>query len=239
MRLFTHETPWEQARKDVRFTAAALSAIEEHAKLAKPMRDLLAQWNAIDQERRDAEDAVVDANAVVQVQDSRLDGSVADLIARLRFEFRSDDHPTVRKFFPERPSEVLRMGLESEIDRTRKFHAVGEEVGASKEVMGLLKGIAGLETAGLAALAQRVKAVESIARVSLRIQTWKENANNIRRSLETVLDGYANQHRLPRGYADDFFSPAQRVGKRGKPGQPMMKPAFKPLAPPPPAKVGQ
>ena len=48
--------------------------------------------------------------------------------------------------------------------------------------------------------------------------TWKEDANGARRSLETMLDGHANESGLARDYASVFFPdpPATKAAK--KPG---------------------
>ncbi len=51
-----------------------------------------------------------------------------------------------------------------------------------------------------------------VARLSLRIQTWKEDANGVRRSVENNLDAHATEQGLPRDYGDAFF-PASRATK--------------------------
>jgi hypothetical protein len=138
-RLFNDETPWEQARKEVRHTAASVSAEDDHAALAKPLREILSQWTALDQERRDTDDAMVDASAFVRRLDSKLDRAVEKLASRLLFEVdQNREHPTFVTYFPEPPNEVIRLGLESEIERTKKFDHVAEELGASKQVRAIL-----------------------------------------------------------------------------------------------------
>ena len=120
LRLFSEVTGWEQARKDIRFTATRLAARPIHEPLAKPLRGLLDQWNTLDQERRDADDAIVDANALVAALDEELDDAVGKLATRLLYEVGGDSaHPTFKAYFPEPPSGVIRLGLESEIKRTR------------------------------------------------------------------------------------------------------------------------
>ena len=41
--LFTDKTSWENARKDVRHTAATLGASDAHRAVAKPLKELLAR----------------------------------------------------------------------------------------------------------------------------------------------------------------------------------------------------
>ena len=227
MTLFTDKTSWENARKDVRHTASTLTASVVHVAVAKPLKALLARWNEIDQARRDADDQLVDANALVAWIDVRLlDPRVAELASLLLHEAKQDrSDPKFKRYFPEPPNEIVRMGLESEIKRTKGFFHVAEEVPPSKEVKAILAKIAAVHTKGEAALTTREEATLHVARISLRIQTWKEDANGVRRSVENNLDAHANGQGLPRDYSDAFF-PAARAGKSS---------AAKASAPPSPA----
>lgn len=219
MQLFTEETPWEKARKDVRFTASALDAHGGHDRLAKPVRAILVEWNAIDQLRRDADDGLVDGHAVVKAVDALLDRLVIRLAARLRLD-ENEGGNTFGKFFPEPPSDVVRLGLESEIARTQKFHVVAGEVGASPEVRAILQQIVETEVRGTAVLSAREKAVAEVARVSLRIQTWKEKANAARQSVENQLDAHAIKQGLGRDYADEFFPTSAKSSRKKVKGEP-------------------
>jgi hypothetical protein len=212
--LFTDKTSWENARKDVRHTSATLTASEVHLAVAKPLKALLTRWNETDQERRDADDKLVDANALVAWIDVRLlDPLVIELGSLLLHEARQDrSDPKFKRYFPEPPNEIVRMGLESEIKRTKAFFHVAEEAPPSKEGKAILAKIAAVHKQGEAALAAREEATLQVARISLRIQTWKEDANGVRRSVENNLDAHANGHGLPRDYSAAFF-PASRAGK--------------------------
>ncbi len=218
MRLFDEGTSWEQARKDTRYPAARLDARKRHAVLSKSLRALLAQWNTTDQERRDADDAVVDANALVSAIDEDLDDAVGLLVARLLYEAGNDPaNATFKTYFPEPPNEVIRLGLESEIARTKDLVHVAEEKKASKEVWTILKVVAEIEKRGTEALAARVEAYTGVSRVALRIQTWKENANAARRGVEAALETYAVANGKPRSYADAFFPAPPRAKKKPTP----------------------
>ena len=218
MRLFDEGTSWEQARKDTRYPAARLDAKKRHAPLSKSLRALLAQWNTTDQERRDADDAVVDANALVSAIDEELDDTIGLLVARLLYEAGNDPaNATFKTYFPEPPNEVIRLGLESEIARTKELVHVAEEKKASKEVWAILKAVAEIEKRGTEALAARVEAYTGVSRGALRIQTWKENANAARRGVEAALETWAVANGKPRGYADAFFPAAPRAKKKATP----------------------
>jgi hypothetical protein len=209
------DTPWENAREAVRFTYTALCVSEEHAKLAVPLEGLLSDWEEIEKSRRRVEDAVVDANATVSALDGRLDLSVEKLVVRVLMECENRrDHVLFRSYFPENPDEIIRMGLASEIERTRKFHEVAKRVGASREVLQILDTIEQIQSRGSKALDDRKTAVANRAQVGLRMQSWKESANAARRSVEKLLDGYADQNNYPQDYSDDFFPAPGRTARK-------------------------
>jgi hypothetical protein len=212
-RLFTDDTGWETSRKDLRYTCAALAADPSQAKLAKPLRAHLERWDVIDKQRRDADDAVVDANAVIAFLDGRLDHTVQALVDRLRYEFGTD-HPTFQAYFPEPPSQLIRLGLESELDRVKTFHDIARERGASRDVQRILAEIAAIDTEGRKALAAREQAVAGVARVALKMMSWKEAANSARRTVESALMTYASEHNLPRDYPDAYFPPSRRSARK-------------------------
>lgn len=221
LRLFNEKTPWDEARRDVRYVAAALEATDEHAALAKPLRGLLAQWKIIESDREDADDAMVDSNAVVRRLDGWLDREVNKLAGQLLAENdRDTSAPGYKRYFTEPPNEIIRLGLESEIQRTRKFDTVAEELGATKEVKSILKRMGEIQAKGDTALRGREKVAETQGRVSLRISTWKDDANHARRSVESALESFAAEHRLPRTYADEFFPPT-RSGKKNEESAPV------------------
>jgi hypothetical protein len=218
LRLFADDTSWEQARKDVRYTAKSLEVRQKHEPLVRPMVALLAKWAAIEDERRAAEDALVDATAACAALDEELDEAVFRLVSRLLEEVGHDaSHPTFRAYFPEPPSEIIRLGLESEIARTKDLFAVAEEQHASPEVGAILEGIAGLQRRGEEALQGREHAFVALSRADLHASDWKESANAARRSVAHVLEGFALKNHLPRGYGEGFFPASSRTVK--KPGK--------------------
>ncbi|MSP59742.1 MAG: hypothetical protein EXR72_05260 [Myxococcales bacterium] len=114
---------------------------------------------------------------------------------------------------------MTRLALESELSVTARLPAVAAEVGASKEVLGILKAITALEDRGWAVLPAREEAANGLVRVGLRIAGWKEGANVARRHVENQLAAHATQTRKPRSYSQSFFPKLERAAKRpARPG---------------------
>ncbi len=217
LRMFTDETGWESSRKDVRFTNTGVRLVLAHAALVKPLAMLLADWLVIDQARREADDALVDCHAGVATWNVCLDSWVGKLSSRLLYE--CGDKPTsttFQRYFPEVPSEVIRMGLETEIERANNFHDVAKELGASKEVTSILTEIATAQASGKTVIETRKEAAAAVGRVSLRMHIWKENANQARRGIEAALETYGVANGLERGYADNFFPAPKKAKKSSK-----------------------
>lgn len=217
LRLFTEDTSWEQTRKDVRYTIKNLDTRHRHQQLVKPLETLLGRWRAVDEERRAAEDELVDANAMVNALDHELDEAIYCLVSRLLKEADGDaQSPSFQAYFPEPPTEVIRLGLESEIVRTKQLFEVADERGASPEVRVILKLVGELHRRGEHALRARVDAFVAVSRAELKVQDWKESANAGRKSVANVLEAYALKNHLPRGYSESFFPPSARTTKKTK-----------------------
>lgn len=227
LRMFDDGTGWDAARKELRWTASALRA-EGQAKLDEACRKHLAQWVERDTERRDAEDAEVDANALVATRDARLDRAYRSFEEQCGHDFGRDS-AEYRALFPEPPNEVIALGLESELVR------LGPLLGAAREKQKALsadakKKLAAVQKAmneGKAALTAREEATLGLGRVRLRLQTWREDANALRRSVHNQLETHALAQKLPRDYADGFFPPSPRVRKKKDKPAPEAPPAAK------------
>lgn len=74
------------SRRDASCASPPLGTSEVHRALAELLRALLGEGNTLGQRRRDADDAMVDANALVQARDAQLDAQVQQLATQLRFE---------------------------------------------------------------------------------------------------------------------------------------------------------
>jgi hypothetical protein len=206
MRQIDEKTGWEASRADVLFTESVLGASEAHPKLLRAMRVQNERWTALDVERREAEDRVVRANARVSWLDLRLDGCVRVFANELlRDAGGNKDDKTFRAYFPEAPSEVIRLGLESEIERCERFDTVRERVTISKPAAAKLAAVDAAISEGKAALQGRRDAFAARTGVSLDVESWKEATNAARESVYLQLRTWALENGEERGYADRFF----------------------------------
>ena len=187
MYLLNDSGGWDTSRRVVRLTASTLKASDDHAALAKPLMALLTRWLTLDQERRTADDSLVDANARVTWLDAALDHAVTIFVAQL-----------------------LADGGGNRAHRT--FASAVEGATLPKPTAALWKGVTAGFPAGKAALKEREGAALEVARVALRVQRWKDDANATRRSIDLALGKYAVERDLPRDYADTFF-PRRQTSK--------------------------
>lgn len=216
MREFDDKTSWEGGRSEVLYTFAVLEASGSHDKLKRALTLQLDRWNTIEKARRAAEDGVVTANACVAWADHILDATVRGFANEALHDAGGD--ATKRgfvAFFPEPPSEVIRMGLETEIDRCERFAVVAEKVPLSKAATAKLAAVTAAMDAGKTALARRRDAYNTQAQASLDIAGWKESANATRVSAFVQLQAWALEHEEERVYADRFF-PARTAANRRK-----------------------
>ena len=224
MRQIEEKTGWEASRAEVLFTESVLGASEEHPKLLRAMRLQNERWTALDAVRRAAEDGVVRANARVSWVDLRLDGRVRAFANELlRDAGGNKDDKTFRAFFPEAPSEVIRLGLESEIERCERFNTVRERVTLSKAAAAKLAAVEAAISEGKAALQSRREAFAARTGVSLDVESWKEATNAARESVYLQLRTWALENGEERGYADRFFTSGssrstRTTAEEGEPG---------------------
>jgi hypothetical protein len=205
----TEIAPWEAARQEARYVVASLVADEAHARLARPLQYLLEKWSTLEQQRREAIDALAEGEALVHSVDRALDLALARLASRLEVEYgegRQDDR--FLRFFPVPPEEVIRLGLEHEIDRIVDLGKAADETQAGPEVRGIVREVQALEAQAEKALATRERATADVARVALRIRTWLESAAAARKSVEGILAAFAVAHELPDTWTRSFFPPA-------------------------------
>lgn len=206
MRQIEEKTGWEAARAEVLFTESVLGASEEHPKLLRAMRVQNERWTALDVARRAAEDGVVRANARVSWLDLRLDGRVRAFANELlRDAGGNKDDKSFRAYFPEAPGEVIRLGLESEIERCERFNTVRERVTLSKAAAAKLAAVDAAISEGKAALQGRRDSFAARTGVSLDVESWKEATNAARESVYLQLRTWALENGEERGYADRFF----------------------------------
>lgn len=221
MRLYLHTDGWNFMHDDMLATIATLKASRVHAALAKPLEARLKRWDAIDAESRGAHTAVVEANARVAWVDHELDRVTDRFAAQLLLDCNSNRaHPTFKKFFPEAPSSLTQLGLESQLAAMANFDSIAAHMKLPKASVDALERVTLQFPAAGEALQARRDAQANTANVALEQDAWCDEANKLRRVLETALMGYATTHNHPRAYVDDFFPTQKKPAKKSaaKPG---------------------
>jgi hypothetical protein len=214
MREFDDKTSWEGGRADVLYTVAVLEAADVHDKLKRAVALQLERWNTVEKTRRAADDAVVSANASVAWADHLLDGAVRAFANELLRDVGGDaSRRSFAAFFPEAPNEIIRMGLEAEVERCERFAAVAAKVTLSKNAAAKLAAVNDAIALGRTALVRRRDAFTARAQAALDVASWKESSNATRNSVHVQLQTWAIEHEQERAYADRFF-PTRTASRR-------------------------
>jgi hypothetical protein len=168
-----------------------------------------------------ADDALVDANARVVWLDVVLDAALARFVAQLIADCGGNrNHKTFRAIFPDAPNEIIRLGLESEVETLTALVDEVEHAKLAKPTLALWAAVTGSFPAATAALKARDDATLQVARVGLKLRRWKYDANGARRSIEVAIDQYAIDHGLARDYSGAFFPSREAPKKKRAAKQP-------------------
>jgi hypothetical protein len=206
MRKLTEKTGLLAARQSVLFTEAALIASGIHERQARPVGQLLVRWSTVWEARRNAEDAVTRANARVTWGNLRLDGATTRFANELlRDGGGKNDDPLFRAFFPEAPSDVVKLGLQNQIERCEGFAVVASKRKLSAGASKALRAVEESMREGREALAARKAAYVQQAQAALDAQSWRESAEAARQSIYVQLQSWALENREARSYAENFF----------------------------------
>lgn len=214
MRQYYENDGWEWMHGNTVVTASMLKASGVHATLAEPLTLHLVAWRALDDERRAAETAVDEADALVAWKNLELDPITTRFGALLYADCGNDrKHTTYTKFFPVAPNEITRLGLDAQVAAMDHFPTVAAEVRLTTTTDAVLKDVLACLTQSKAACDARKEIAKGVARVSLKQDAWRDEANKRRRAVENALATYATAHDLPRSYPDAFF-PAPKAAKK-------------------------
>lgn len=209
MELYNEGNGWDSMHDDLLTTSGMLLASEVHAALARPLEAHLVKWDALDADRTVVDRDVVKANARVAWLNVDLDARTTHFSGQLAVDLGARDHKTFKRFFPTTPNEVIRLGLESQLDAMAKFPTVADEADLPRASAASVKRVLALFEPGREAVKARDNAVLATTRASIKQAAWRDEANALRRAVETALDDYANKNNLPRTYAAGFF-PSQK-----------------------------
>lgn len=219
MRKIDAKTGLLAARRSVLFTVATLEASRRHERQAVALAVQLKGWSPVAEARRDAEDALTRAHAAVAWADYQLDRDVKGFGNELlRDAGGKRENRVFRAFFPEAPSEVVRLGLETEITRCERFALVATKHTLSERAAAALGAVQASMEAGRAALATRRAAFMRRAETSLDAVQWKEATQAARHSVHLQLQTWALEHNEDRAYADRFFMDPRASRTKGKVG---------------------
>jgi len=206
MRKFDASTGLQTARRSVLFTKSALEASGRHDRLVVAVALQLTRWGPVAEARRAADDAVTLAHARVSWGDYLLDRGVQAFANELLRDAGGDRNNTLfREFFPEPPSEVVRMGLEAEITRCERFDVVAAKRTLSERASAALGVVVAAMETGREALKARRAAYLQQAETSLDAVSWKEATEAARQSVHLQLQTWALENGEDRSYAERFF----------------------------------
>lgn len=206
MQKFNANTGLLAGRRSLLFTEAALAASGRHERAAKTLGQHLGRWSGVWEARRDAEDAITRGNARVAWCDFTLDRAVTSFANELlRDAGGKSSHKDFQAFFPEPPSEVIRLGLQAQIARCESLFVVASKRKLSARAAAALKSVRDAMTHGEQALATRREAYVRQAEAALDAQSWREGAEAARQGLYVQLQAWALENGENRSYADRFF----------------------------------
>ncbi|MBK8257894.1 MAG: hypothetical protein IPK82_35160 [Polyangiaceae bacterium] len=213
----TDRTSWDDSYDRVAYTADALSLAGEDGDkvvgaLGKPIEKLLAQWEALDGERRSKRRGIGRAHALVRRRDVQADAVVQDIHNDVlgHVKQRRDD-PLFARLFPDPLSVVVRMALESQLPVMRALaHKLGEEETPAAIQKAHAKPLADATERGDAAVKGREEAFAQAGRTSARVASWRDDANHALRGVEGALQKIASERRLGLEWVDSFFPVADR-----------------------------
>ena len=171
------------------------------------------------------------AQAAVSAADDQLDDFITDLDLTFIQVLRGDrQSPRYRRYLPMPKSQLIRMGLGTELGRVRSWpDSLASE--PEPELKALGERLPAIIAQGDQALEQRRKAAATRADHRVRnITSLGGDINNARMSLFGTLTQKAATARLPRNWPDRFFQHASRGA------QPELEPEIPPPAPAPTAQ---
>lgn len=205
-------TLWEE----LVYTEARLLNDARAKSLAADVTALLNKWPKVNAGQLAAWRAEIVAQAAVDQADDVLDASVDEVDHAILHVDRDRDSPRYRRYFTKPRNEIIRMGLESELERVRTWPAslAGEP---EKELKQLGKRLAADVKAGDAAVTQRSAAAAATADHRLRkIVAFVGEVNGARNAIYGELIKRGEKHKLGKGWAERFFRKSTASAKPAK-----------------------
>jgi len=204
------ESIWEE----LVFTEARLHGDEQAKGFAPTVSALLARVEQLHGGQLGVRREIATAQAQVDAVDDQLDDWVRALdTALLTVVDQNAQSPRYRRYFPTKPSDLIRLGLESELARVRSWAAsLATEPELALQQLGA--GLGQLVVAGDAALERRRQAASARSDHRVRsITTLIDDINGARLSLYGQLILKATELHLPPDWPNRFFRRTSRSPK--------------------------
>lgn len=196
------------------FTEARLSGDAKGKSFAPAIADLIARLETVRSGQLDSWRKEVTAQAEVDAMDDQLDDFVHALDLALQSATQQNTQsPRYKRYFSEPPSSIIRLGLETEINRVRPWaDSLATEAEPTLQQLGArLKEIAANSDA---ALERRRKSATTRTDHRVRaITTLVDDINGARRSIYGSLVRIAAEQQLPADWPNRFFRRSSRSAK--------------------------
>lgn len=198
------------------YEEARLLKDKDASDLAAEAGALVERWAQINAGQRSAWRAEIVAQAGVDTEDDALDDTVGELDNELLRAFRDRDAPQRRRYFKKARHEVVRLGLESELEVVRAWPASLKTEGeAALQALGAR--LEGDIARGDAAVEERQRAAAATADQRVReIVRFVDDINAARRTRYGVLIQRAEERRLPKDWPGRFFKKSSQAARKAK-----------------------
>jgi hypothetical protein len=186
--------------------------------LAPEAGALVERWAAVDAGQRSAWRAEIVAQAGIDAGDDALDDTVDEIDNELLRVVRDRDAARRKRYFKKNRHEIVRLGLESELQEVRAWPAsLKTEPEPALQALGArLEGDIAL---GDTAVAERQRAAASTADHRVReIVRFVDDINASRRARYGLLIQRAEQRGLPPDWPGRFFKKSTQGPKKVKTG---------------------
>lgn len=213
-----HDSSLDNVWEELVFTDARARHDPNAADLAPQIAELIQRTEAV----RNGQYAVWRAEIVAQAGVAASDDDLDDLVDEvdgvlLQAEGRDRTSARYRRYFPKAPSSVIRLGLESQLGKTRAWpESLKSEPEPQCKTLG--ERMDGVVKRGDEALGKRRNAIAATADHRVReIVTLIDDVNNARLAIYGVLLQRAAEKKLPKDWAKRFFRRSHRTPKQAPP----------------------
>ena len=176
--------------------------------LFQDVRGVLAEWEAIEADRRRLRARAIEARAHVRVADAALDRTLNRLAAAILEEVDGDrEDPLYQRFFPEDHEHVVALGLDGELPAATLAMAQLDEGGDYPDpLVAFIASLRASLSAGNQALTARAEAYADLGRLQARVEGWLETAGAVRATVQNAIGAIAEERELGERFSASFFA---------------------------------